>query len=236
VAKKSRTPAPPRKVQAPQQRKDPRRQHSLPGGPWIALLALVALAAVAAAVVAVVVARGGGNDNNSSSSGGAQPANLVGLQTGPAPWNPGLDTLPDRVDAVGVHDLSAEGEVVHIHQHLDIFVNGKRMPVPANIGIYDGQFLTELHTHDASGIMHFESPKEQHFNLGQFFGVWGVRLNADCVGGYCRQVTPWVVYVNGQPYSGDPATIDLKSHQEIAFVIGTPPRNIPRSYKFPPNT
>jgi hypothetical protein len=235
VAKKSRTPAPPRKVQAPQQRKDPRRRRSLPGGPWIALLAVVALAAVAAAVVAVVVARGG-DDNSSSSSGGAQPANLVGLQTGPAPWNPGLDTLPDRLDAVGVNDLTVEGQVLHIHQHLDIFVNGKRMPVPANIGIYDGEFLTELHTHDPSGLMHLESPVAENFTLGQFFGVWGVRLNADCVGGYCRQVTPWTVYVNGQPYSGDPATLDLKSHQEIAFVIGTPPKQIPRSYKFPPNT
>jgi hypothetical protein len=195
---------------------------------------VIAVAAVAAAVVAVVVARGG--DDNGSSSGDAQPANLVGLQTGPAPWNPGLDTLPDRLDAVGVNDLTAEGEVLHIHQHLDIFVNGKRMPVPANIGIYDNEFLTELHTHDPSGIMHLESPVAEHFTLGQFFGVWGVRLNADCVGGYCRQVTPWTVYVNGQPYSGDPATLDLKSHQEIAFVIGTPPKQIPRSYKFPPNT
>jgi hypothetical protein len=235
VAKKSRTPAPPRKVQAPQQRKDPRRRRSLPGGPWIALLAVVALAAVAAAVVAVMVARGG-DDNSSSSSGGAQPANLVGLQTGPAPWNPGLDTLPDRLDAVGVNDLTVEGQVLHIHQHLDIFVNGKRMPIPANIGIYDGEFLTELHTHDPSGIMHLESPVAENFTLGQFFGVWGVRLNADCVGGYCRQVTPWTVYVNGQPYSGDPATLDLKSHQEIAFVIGTPPKQIPRSYKFAPGT
>ena len=137
---------------------------------------------------------------------------------------------------MGVHDLSAEGEVLHIHQHLDIFVNGKRMPVPTNIGIYDGEFLTELHTHDASGIIHLESPIAKHFTLGQFFGVWGVRLNEDCVGGYCRQVTPWTVYVNGQPYSGDPAALDLKSHQEIAFVIGTPPKQIPRSYTFPPNT
>lgn len=235
MAKKSRTPAPPRKVQAPKQRKDPRRKRSLPGGPWFALLAVIAVAAIAAAIVAVVVARGGGDDN-SSSTGSAQPTNLIGLQTGSAPWNPGLDTLPDRLDAVGVHDLTAEGEVLHIHQHLDIFVNGKHEPVPANIGIYDGQFLTELHTHDASGIMHLESPEAKNFTLGQFFGVWGVRLNADCVGGYCRQVTPWTLYVNGQPYSGNPATIVLKPHQEFAFVIGNPPKQIPRSYKFPPNT
>jgi hypothetical protein len=54
------------------------------------------------------------------------------------------------------------------------------------------------------------------------------------VGGYCRQVTPWKVYVNGQPYSGDPAALVLRKHQEIAVVIGTPPKKIPSSYKFPP--
>jgi len=105
--------------------------------------------------------------------------------------------------------------------------------VPQGIGIYDGQFLTELHTHDASGIMHVESPVAKNFDLGQFFGVWGVRLTNDCVGGYCQELTPWTVYVNGQPYRGDPASLVLKEHQEIAFVIGTPPKNVPATYKFP---
>jgi hypothetical protein len=184
-----------------------------------------------AVVVAVVVFARGGN----GVSAPKVPANdqLVGLQTGPAPWNVGLDTLPDRLAPLGLHQLVAEGEVLHIHQHLDIYVNGKHEPVPALIGIYDGQFLTELHTHDASGIMHLESPTKRRFDLGQFFGVWGVRLNSDCVGGYCRQVTPWTVYVNGRAYTGNPAELELEEHQEIAFVIGTPPRKIPSSYRFP---
>ena len=230
MAKKSRTPAPPRRVQAPQQRRDPKRSSPLSGARlWIAVAAVVAIAAV----VAVVVVATGGSSNDTSASV-PDESKLVGLQTGPAPWNPGLDTLPDRLDAVGVHALTNEGQVLHIHQHLDIFVNGKKEPVPQGIGIYDGQFLTELHTHDALGIIHVESPVAKHFDLGQFFGVWGVRLTADCVGGYCRQVTPWTVYVNGQPYQGDPAELVLREHQEIAFVIGTPPKKIPSKYKFPP--
>jgi hypothetical protein len=65
-----------------------------------------------------------------------------------------------------------------------------------------------------------------------------VRLNANCVGGYCRTVpageaTPWKVYVNGKPYSGDPGALVLRSHQEIVFVIGKPPKTIPSKYKFP---
>lgn len=235
MAKKSRTPAPPRTVQAPQRRRDPRRRGALGDRRNLLLIGFGGLGVLAAIVAAVVVFTHN-NDSGTAAPNVPTTSQLVGLQTGPAPWNQGLDTLPDRLAAVGLHELSAEGEVLHIHQHLDIFVNGKPVPVPANIGIYDGQFLTELHTHDASGIIHVESPTATNFDLGQFFGVWGVRLSSDCIGGYCRQVTPWSVYVNGQSYSGDPAALVLKPHQEIAFVIGTPPKTIPSSYKFPPNT
>jgi hypothetical protein len=232
VAKKSRTPAPPRKVQAPQRRTDPKKPSRLAAAPGklatrrnaLLLGGLAAVVVIAAVIAAVVVVTGG--------KGSAAPP-LVGLQVGSAPWNPGLDTLPDRVSPLGLHELAGEAQVLHIHQHLDIFVNGTQEPVPANIGIYDGQFLTELHTHDPTGIMHVESPTRVNFDLGQFFGVWGVRLTGDCVGGYCRNVTPWSVYVNGQSYSGDPSALVLKEHQEIVFVIGTPPKKIPSSYKFP---
>jgi hypothetical protein len=228
VAKKSRTPAPPRKVQAPQRRSDPRTRST---GRWPLWVGLAVLGAAAVIVAVVFVGRGGGGNNTAAQV--PNESQLAGLQTGPAPWNPGLDTLPDRLAPLGLHDLSAEGSVLHIHQHLDVYVNGKHEVVPQGIGIYDGQFLTELHTHDTSGIMHVESPTAKNFSLGQFFGVWGVRLTPDCVGGYCHGVTPWTVYVNGQAYQGDPAALVLRPHQEIAFVIGTPPHKIPSTYKFP---
>ena len=231
MAKKTRTPAPPRKVQAPRRRTDPKRPLTRGASRSTLLLGALAALGVIAAIVATVVVFTRGDD---SAAGPIVPqSELIGLQTGPAPWHAGLDTLPDRLEPLGLNDLTTEGQVVHIHQHLDIFVNGKRQEVPANIGVYAGQFLTELHTHDPSGIIHVESPTSRDFDLGQFFGAWGVRLTADCVGGYCRQVTPWSVYVNGQSYSGDPRALVLREHQEIAFVIGTPPKKIPSKYKFP---
>jgi hypothetical protein len=231
VAKKTRTPAPPRKVQAPQRRSDPKRSRTGNDRRNLLLMAIAGLGVLAAIVAGVVVFTRG--DNGVSAPNVPQSDKLVGLQVGPAPWNPGLDTLPDRVAPLGLNDLTNEGQVLHIHQHLDVFVNGKHEPVPANIGIYDGQFLTELHTHDPTGIIHVESPEKRRFDLGQFFGAWGVRLSPECVGGYCRQVTPWTVYVNGRPYTGDPGALELKEHQEIVFVVGTPPKKIPSSYKFP---
>jgi hypothetical protein len=232
MAKKPRAPTPPRKVQAPQRRSDPKRPRSPEDRRFLILsmaFAASGLVAVAIAILFFFVFSG----NNKTAAKIPTDSNLIGLQTGPAPWNPGLDTLPDRLAPLGLNDLTTEGQVVHIHQHLDIFVNGKKEPVPASIGIYDGQFLTELHTHDASGIMHVESPTKRTFDLAQFIGVWGVRFNSSCIGGYCKELIPWHVYVNGKPYAGDPRALQLKAHQEIAFVIGKPPAKIPSSYKFP---
>jgi hypothetical protein len=234
LAKKSRTPAPPRKVQAPQRRVDHRKPRTAEERRtlWVS----VAFAASGIAAIGLVVLIFALTNNGKSSAGGApKPPNesqLVGLQTGPAPWNPGLDHLPDRLKPLGLSALGAEGEVVHIHQHLDIFVNGKHETVPALIGIYDGQFLTQLHTHDASGIMHVESPTKRTFDLGEFFGVWGVRLNDKCIGGYCKPKTQWTMYVNGAPYTGDPSALVLKRHQEIVFAIGKRPKQIPSTYNF----
>ena len=230
--KKSRTPAPPRKVQAPQRRTDPRRPRSPEDRRFLFMaigFALTGVIAVGVAVLFLFVF----NDSNKAAVDIPNSDSLVGVQTGPAPWNAALDTLPDRLKPLGLTALTNEGEVVHIHQHLDIYVNGKKVTVPSQIGIYDGQFLTELHTHDATGIMHVESPTKRTFDLAQFFGVWGVRLTPSCVGGYCKELTPWRLYVDGKPYQGDPRALELKAHQEIAIVIGTPPKAIPSKYKFP---
>lgn len=170
-----------------------------------------------------------------SGSGAPSPVDwskLVGVQTGPAPWNAGVDHLPDRLGPLGLPQLGAEGTVIHLHAHLDIYVNGKHETVPGQIGIYDGQFLTDLHTHDATGIMHVESSTNRKFSLGEFFGVWGVRLTSTCVGGYCKPQTPWRTYVNGAPYAGDPSKLVLIKHQEVAIVVGKAPKKIPSSYAF----
>jgi hypothetical protein len=81
--------------------------------------------------------------------------------------------------------------------------------------------------------MHVESPKKRNFTLGQFFGVWGVRLDSKCIGGYCKPQTPWRVYVNGLNQPGNPAELVLKAHQEIAMVIGDKrPKQVPSTYNF----
>lgn len=124
-----------------------------------------------------------------------------------------------------------KGTLLHHHEHLDLYVNGRRVTVPALVGI-DQQtgFLTELHTHDASGIIHVESPVRRSFTLGQFFCEWGVKLNASCLGPYQGRLAWWV---NGRRMEGDPGLLRLRQHQEIVIAAGRPPTTVPGSYAFP---
>ena len=164
----------------------------------------------------------------------ADPSNLPGLQTGDTPWKAELTNLAARLQAIGLPALSAEGSVLHIHQHLDIFVNGQPVPVPALIGINQAAgFISPIHVHDTSGIIHVESPIQQTFTLGQFFDIWGVRLTKDCVGGYCATATSTLkVYANGTLYQGDPRVLPLTEHEEIVVVYGATPATLP-TYTFP---
>jgi hypothetical protein len=166
------------------------------------------------------------------------PASLPGIQTGPPPWAPGHDALRERLHALGLPALGAEGTALHIHGHLDIFVHGTRVTVPSQIGIDPaGQFISPLHTHDDSGIIHVESPTQRAFSLGQFMDVWGVLFTHDCIGSLCTSGDNQLrVYVDGQEAKGDPRNLELFSHEEIVITYGTDaqlPSPIPDSYGFP---
>jgi hypothetical protein len=176
------------------------------------------------------------NANAESAENPANPAKLPGAQTGPAPWLPEIDNLLARLKAIDLPALYEEGNALHIHQHLDILVNGKPVTVPAGIGINQAaRFISPLHTHDVSGVIHVESDVMRDFTLGQFFDVWGVRFSKDCVGGYCAKGADTVrVFVDGKAVSDDPRNLVLREHQEIAVVYGPSSAqvNVPSSYRF----
>jgi hypothetical protein len=232
VAKKVQTPPPPRRVQAPQ-RRETRRAAGIPTrSPWLyAGVGAAAAAIVVGAVLAFVLLR----DNNGGSKTNTNAAtynSLPGIRKTNAPWPPDYEFLADRLAPLGLTTLGGhQGLVMHFHAHLDIFVNGKRVQVPQYIGINIGAgYLTELHTHDATGVIHIEAQKQGDYILGQFIAEWGVFLNARCIGAYCDGLK-W--YVDGKQQTGNPQDLLLKSHQEIAIVVGKPPAAIPKRYKFP---
>lgn len=128
----------------------------------------------------------------------------------------------------GIACNTMEGAVLHIHAHVALFVNGKQLAIPRNIGIV-GKCLYWVHTHDAEGIIHMESPKYRSFTLGDVFRIWGQPLSEKQVATYKG---PAAFFVNGVRYNGNPNAILLTTHQQIVIEVGrhVPPPN----YIFPP--
>lgn len=204
--------------------------------------------ALAMLAVSVLAGCGGSDETTTTGSTPSESADvelttafgsmdeLPGVLTTAPPWPRNEARLQQRLRAIGLPALSAEGQVVHIHQHLDLFVDGKKVAVPANVGI-GRSFISPLHTHeDVPSILHVESPTETSFSLGQVFAVWGVRLDARCIGSKCtgdgRQLRMWV---DGMPVSGDPTRLVLAEHQQIVIAYGTPaqmPKDVPSDYDF----
>jgi len=162
---------------------------------------------------------------------------LPGIQVTEAPWQAETDHLGERLLAIGLPALSQEGTALHTHQHLDIYVHGKPVAIPAGIGINEiVGFISPIHVHDTTGIIHVESPTIQKFTLGQYFDIWGVRLTASSIGGYANDASSTLlVYVNGKKFIGDPRDVELTAHEEIAMTFGSPQESpkIPTSYSFP---
>lgn len=164
---------------------------------------------------------------------------LPGLMTTKAPWpaNNG-SPLRARLRAAGIPALGAEGARLHIHQHLDIVINGSGYRIPAGIGIDSrGRFISPLHTHDITGIIHLESPTIRRYTLGELFDVWGLRFSSRCIGSYCAKGKKEIwVYVDGKRVFGDPRPVVLRRHDEIVVAYGTLasiPKPIPPAYPFP---
>jgi hypothetical protein len=187
------------------------------------------------AVVVVGLALAGRTGSSTAST--AVPATLPAELTGPAPWPRHVDGLRARLAAMQLPALPAEGTALHIHAHLDVFVDGRHVVVPAGVGIGDS-FISPLHTHDPSGVVHVESPTIRSFTLGEFLGVWGVRFGPGRLGGYRNGAGRALrVYVNGRPVTGDPRRVILGAHDEIVAAFGTRrelPHPIPAQYEFAP--
>jgi hypothetical protein len=201
------------------------------------LLALALLAGCGGSSSKTTVTTNGSSDGVPLGPAFPDIAGLPGAQGGP-PWTAGDTQLKQRLKAIGLPALGAEGQALHIHQHLDIYVRGRHETLPANVGIDAAQqFISPLHTHDTTGVMHVESPTVESFSLGQFFAVWGVPLSATQLGalktGGGKVLKAWV---NGTAIKADPTRIVLDSHQEIVLAYGTPaqmPKKVPSSYTFP---
>ncbi|MEV0407305.1 hypothetical protein [Actinoallomurus sp. NPDC050550] len=149
------------------------------------------------------------------------------------PWRPPINVL-GGAEAAGLRIGPNQGTARRFVSHLDVFVGGKRTPVPATLGV-EGNYASELHTRDATGTIEVaSSDPDKRFVLGQLFIEWDVRLTPAFLGGLTVDAAhPLTAFVDGARVTGDPASIELTPHREVALVYGAPPPRVPSSYVFP---
>ena len=122
-------------------------------------------------------------------------------------------------------------ESIHLHPHLTIKIDGETQQIPSGIGIgekysespyyHSGMQMTSIHTHDASGTIHWEimnrPPKEGELQLGAFFDIWGKPFSETQIFDYQndeqKQVT---MTVNGTP-NDDFATYEVSDGDDIVI-------------------
>ena len=155
----------------------------------------------------------------------------------------------------------------HVHAYIAVYVNGVHYALPDTIGMKHPQLeppdgftkyahcFYDIHTHDASGILHVESTDPNHvpitgtiYTTQNLFDVWGITVNSTQVGQFTGPVE---VYTSGQVYRGgpgngviyrsmytqwmgDPNTIPIYSHEVIFLLVGpTYPTILPNVEFYP---
>lgn len=139
----------------------------------------------------------------------------------------------------------------HVHAFVGIIINRRQLALPDGSGMKspgaDGTYAgfpnwTEyatcyyyMHTHDASGVVHIESPKSASqstslYTLGNYFDVWGRTLSTTQIGSYTGTVRAYVAQVPLKTfyiqrasyvlYGSNPRNIPLKSHTTVWLEIG----------------
>ncbi|HEY3992055.1 MAG TPA: hypothetical protein VGM01_04150 [Ktedonobacteraceae bacterium] len=128
------------------------------------------------------------------------------------------------VDSVYCDQL--EQSIEHIHAYVAIYIDGKASPLPAYVGIPQGSSGNAtcfywLHTHDASGIIHIESPSNEVFTFGQFRDEWDQQFVSL---GFPPELllNGWKIWINGKVYNGSLASVPLEAHNIITLAYNSP--------------
>lgn len=125
----------------------------------------------------------------------------------------GLSVMSQNSGQADESGVVSEGGI-HWHPLLTILIKGQQQVIPANIGVgsqyannrfYDTMMsMTNIHTHDANGTLHWEvmagPVMKSDVMLGDFFEIWGQPFSStqilDSKNGPDGTVT---MMVNGQP-------------------------------------
>jgi hypothetical protein len=133
---------------------------------------------------------------------------------------------------IGMNCVINPPDTYHVHSHLSVFLDGVQLAIPQYVGgvAQSGTHcFYPLHTHDKSGRIHVEDAAPGTFTLGQLFTIWGQPLESTNVAGLTGK--PIKLYVTDAgvvtEVTSGWADIELTTHREITFQVGTEISEIP---------
>jgi hypothetical protein len=131
----------------------------------------------------------------------------------------------------GVYCSSGEQLSYHIHALLTIYINGQNVPLVANtgiapIGVSSAASVTcyyWMHTHDASGVIHIESPTTRLYTLNQFIDIWEkFSSSSSAFPTQLLSSSGWTIYVNGKQVKTDFSHLQLQAHDLVTIAYNSP--------------
>lgn len=174
---------------------------------------------IGALLLGLLLGCGGDPANDATTGQGDNSGGSVERdRTSMPPW-PAPTDVPARVASAGL-DLGPMGTAEHYHPKLRIIIDGKDVPIPANIGVDPTTgAMSAVHTHETDGTIHIEADTAgETFTLGQLFTQWGVTLTRKQIGGVTAQDGQKVdVTSNAGPVAGDPRDLRLEPDQVIVL-------------------
>jgi hypothetical protein len=169
----------------------------------------------------------------SDDTAGSAPPSVQGVVASKDPHKPAAPFFSGAGDGVrpdGIGCTTAPGGAVTGRAHLDLFVDGERVTVPANIGVRP-TCAYWIRTVADDGVVVIASPQQRSFTVGDLFDIWGAPLSAR------RFLTfavgpqrPLRAFVDGRRVTGGVRAIGLRDGREIALVAGRRPARIPSGF------
>ena len=141
---------------------------------------------------------------------GPAPPGPAELRTGPPPWDAPRDAV-SYIDKAGFERLPLDFSGPSPYTlTIAVTVDGTAVQVPAGVGI--DRLRAEqaaVHTHTTDGLVYVEAKTTaEHPTLAQFFTLWGVKYDANCLADACKSRT---VTVDGKPAAWNtPLTRDAR--------------------------
>lgn len=111
------------------------------------------------------------------------------LRGTPPPWPAPRDGLA-QIQAAGLEPSRLDDTTNQRRFTLTLTIDGRAVPLVPHIGMDRPRALQgPAHTHDDSGVVWLEGRGASEVTLGQFFVLWGVRFDRNCLGASCGSLT-----------------------------------------------